>query len=364
MASGRRPTILVLGLLLASCNAGFGETTTTSSPSGATSSTSVTTTGRPTTTTAAPSTTTIPSQPDELTLLLAAFSDMGPGWDDLVFPYGDAAAQLGTSAGGDGLLLGPEYGAQMGDGSWWFLDAAKLRLAHFGEDGGYLGALAIPANLLVNGQYFQYQMPQAMDNGWLISHGFRGEGSTALLTLADGSISGRNIDASVSWSNTDGGYLYGLDVEDGLPRRLDPASGIVEPTDWLIGRDGSRYMVRIDQDLLIVEMPDVGVTKTLMMRDSEDGETPVRGGIEVETGVDGTIFIVIYGAPASDESRGVGGLVMIGPNGFVSDAETIPNPFSSADPGSPAHLGVRPGTSTPWLMVIGTDGVHVHIHRG
>jgi hypothetical protein len=289
---------------------------------------------------------------------------MGSGWEEQVFPYGEGMTHLGTSLGGDGLMLGPEYGSQLTDLSWWFLDAAKLRLAHFANDGSFIEALEIPASLLVNGQYFQYQMPQALDNGWLVAHGFRGQGSTALLLLADGAISGRNIDGSVSWANTDGVYLYGLDIEDGAPRRLDPESGVVDEVDWLVARDGSRYMVGVEQDRLVVELPDAGLTKTVSMRFANDPETPVRGGIEVETGDDGTLFILVYGAPTSDETLGVGGLITIATDGHVSEAEPIVDPFSSADPGSPAHLGVTPGSSTPWIMVIGEDGVHVHTFSG
>jgi hypothetical protein len=82
--------------------------------------------------------------------------------------------------------------------------------------------------------------------------------------------------------------------------------------------------------------------------------------IEVDTGIDGSIHILFYGAPESDESLGIGGFLSITANGGVSDLEPIVDPFTPADPGSPARLGVRPGTSTPWIMVIGEDGVHVH----
>jgi hypothetical protein len=48
----------------------------------------------------------------------------------------------------------------------------------------------------------------------------------------------------------------------------------------------------------------------------------------------------------------------------VSQTEPIADPFSPSDPGSPSHLGVTPGTSTPWIMVVGEDGVHVSIRTG
>jgi hypothetical protein len=88
------------------------------------------------------------------------------------------------------------------------------------------------------------------------------------------------------------------------------------------------------------------------------------GGIEVETGVDGTLYLLFYGAPASDETLGVGGFLAIAPGGTVGEVEPITEPSSPSDPGSPARLGITPGTSTPWLMVVGIDGVHVFTRAG
>jgi hypothetical protein len=95
------------------------------------------------------------------------------------------------------------------------------------------------------------------------------------------------------------------------------------------------------------------------MRYSEDPGVAARAGLEVETGIDGTIFIIMYGAPISDETLEIGSYLSIGPDGIVREAQPITNPFSISDPGSPSHLGVTPGTSTPWMMVVGEDGVHV-----
>ena len=85
-----------------------------------------------------------------------------------------------------------------------------------------------------------------------------------------------------------------------------------------------------------------------------------HAGIEVKTGVDGTIFMLLYGAPESDETMGIGGFLTISPDGVVSDVEPIRDPSSRSDPGSPAHLGVTPGTSTPWLMMVDEDGVRIY----
>lgn len=299
-------------------------------------------------------------------MLLSPFSEMEPGWTELVFPYGEGEELLGTSPGGEGLLLGPEYGTQTPDGTWWFLDAANLRIAHFAGDGTFLDAVAVPEDLLVDGQYFQYQMPQALDDGSIAVAGFRSETSMALLRIVDGEASGADFDAVVPWVTTDGEYLYGLDLENAAPHRLDAADPVAEPVDWLLARDGSRYLVTVDEDEVLVELPDAATptTRTLQLRFSEDPAVAARAGIEVETGDDGTIFLLLYGAPMSDETLDIGSYLTIDPDGVVSEAEQITSLFSMSDPGSPAHLGVTPGTSTPWIMVVDEDGIHIFTLTG
>ena len=144
-----------------------------------------------------------------------------------------------------------------------------------------------------------------------------------------------------------GPISYGLGFEDAAPYRLDPDNPPGVETDWLLTRDQTRYSIVVEGDEIVVELPDLGVTRTLQLRYSEDPEVIAHAGIEVETGVDGTIFILIDGAPESDESLGVGGFLSISPKGVVSEVEPIRELFSPADPGSPAHLGVTPGTSVP-----------------
>ncbi|HEX2404915.1 MAG TPA: hypothetical protein VHM29_09450 [Acidimicrobiia bacterium] len=334
----------------------IGITTTAADPT-----TTTTSEPAPTTTAVAPTT----SSPAEqtATVLLSPFSGMGSGWTEQVFPYGEGEEFLGTSPGGDGLMLGPEYGTQTPDGTWWFLDAANLRIAHFATDGSYLDQVILPEDVLVDGIYFQYQMPQGLDDGSVAAGGFRSEDTMSLLRIADGQATGTTFDGAIPWVTTDGRLLFGFDI-DAEPQSLDPDQPQPEPVQWFQARDGSRYMVTLTDDGMLVELPDAGLTRTLLLRYSEDPEVVAHGGIEVETGADGTIFIMIYGAPESDETLGIGGLVSVGPDGAVSQTEPIAEPFSPSDPGSPSHLGVTPGTSTPWIMVVGEDGVHVFTRTG
>lgn len=316
-----------------------------------------------TTTTVQTSSTTEALPADEtVTVLLAPFFEMGPTWSELFFPYGEGEEFLGTSPGGDSgsLEWGPEYGTQTPDGTWWFLDAASLRIAHFGGDGAYLDQIPVPDDLLVDGLYFQYQLPQALDDGSVAVGGF----DRPLLRVVEGVIVGEEVEGNIPWPTTDGAHLYGSSFEDGSLLRMDPANRVIEPVDWLTTRAGTRFRVTVVEDEVLVELPDAGLTRTLQMRFSEEPEVAARAGIEFETGADGSLHILFYGAPITDETLGIGGIVTIGPDGEVGEAEAIADPFSPSDPGSPAHLGVTPGTSTPWMMLIGEDGVRVFTRDG
>jgi hypothetical protein len=321
-----------------------------------TSTTATATPPEPTTT----STLAIPAE-QTVQVLLQPFSEMGGGWSELFLPYGDAEDHLGTSPGGDGLLLGPEYGTQTPDGNFWMMDAAKQRAAVFSEDGAYLEQVVFPEEVLVDGQYFQYQMPQALDDGSVAVGGLRGLDSVALLRIVDGAVSTSTFDGAISWVTTDGTHLYGLSFEDGASYELDPNQPPGRRVANLVTRRGTYYRVAAQGDeILIDNFSSSGMSRTLQLRYSEDPAVVVNAGIEVETGEDGSLFVLIYGAPESDETLGVGGLLSISPEGVVSQVEPIRDPFGPADPGSPAHLGMTPGSSDPWLMMVDEDGVRIY----
>ncbi len=331
---------------------------------------STTSSGIATTTTQQATTTTIPEPatstvtvPDDQTVqvLLQPFSEMSGAWSELFLPYGEAEDQLGTSPGGDGLMLGPEYGTQTPDGNFWILDVAKQRAAVFSPTGDYLEQVVFPEEVLVDGQYFQYQMPQALDDGSIAVGGLRGENTSALLSIVDGTVTSITFEGAVSWVTTDGTDLYGLSLEDGAPYRLDVANPPGRPVDHLVTRCGTFYNIAVEGDEIVIDnFPYNGTSRTLQLRYSEDPDVVAHAGIEVETGIDGSLFIFLSGAPESDEGIGIGGFLSISPEGVVSEVEAIREPFSPADPGSPAHLGVTPGTSDPWLMMVDEDGVRIY----
>jgi len=369
MSRGRLVTLIVLIIavvaIVAVCNRDSDPPTTTkltTTTEGVNTTSAVPTTTVPgSTTTFAP--TTSVSADQTVTVLLSPFSEVGPEWTEQIFPYGEGEEFLGTSPGGDGLMLGPEYGTQTPDGSWWFLDAASLRIAHFAADGSYLDQVVMPEDLLVDGLYFQYQMPQGLDDGSITAGGFPSEDTMSLLRVADGQATGATFEGAVPLVTTDGALLYGLG-NDGAPYALDPLQPVLNPVDWLLARDGNPFMVTVNGDEIVLELPDAGLIRRLQMRYSEDPEVVAHGAIEVETGADGTIFLVVYGIPESDETLGIGGFVSVSPDGQVGQMEPMVDPFSPSDPGSPSHLGVTPGTSTPWIMVVWEDGVHVFTKTG
>lgn len=54
------------------------------------------------------------------------------------------------------------------------------------------------------------------------------------------------------------------------------------------------------------------------------------------------------------------GYLRIDPSGSVTRVEPLPSPQSNADRGTPAQLVLAPGTSTPMLVYVMQDGVHVY----
>jgi hypothetical protein len=222
-------------VLLCACSPQAGPSWTVppgSTPSTAPADTTTTAVDEPTTT--GVTSTTTPTAEQTLTLALYPFANMGPRWTEQVFPYGETEETLGTSPGGEGLMFGPDYGVQAKDGTWWFLDAAKKRLAHFAADGTYIDQVLMPEDLLVDGIYFQYQMPQPLTDGSIVATGWREGETTSLLRIRDGMATGISFGGAVAWVTTDGSYLYGHTLEDNAPHWLDPS----DPIDWFVARDG------------------------------------------------------------------------------------------------------------------------------
>ena len=343
---------MLLALLVVACGQG-GSTTTTSTAAPS----STTTTTAPTSTSQATTTTTLPPG----TYILPVATETIPeSWSEVfLIPYGDTPETLGTSLAGDGegFQIGPDYGAQAPDGSWWFLDGAKQRMAHFGEDGQFIDAVEVPVDLLVDGLYFQFQLPRVLDDGSLVANRL-GIDTTTILRLSEGDFGTTVLNRQFVPRTDDGATLYGFDIENTIPLEVDPVSGNTTETEWFRTRGGSRFRITAALGELSVALPDVPVDHTLSFEAAEVGGSAFLS-LEVAAGEDGTLHLFILGFPEREESLQLAGYLTIAADGTLGALEPMRDPFTPSDPGSPAHLGVRPGTSSPWLMFIDEDGVRV-----
>lgn len=332
------PVVLVLG----ACS-GFGSPVS-SPPAPSTSSTSSTTT------------TVVANEITEA--YLSPFSEMGPGWTELFFPYGTAPGELGLTPAGGNVLIGPAYGVQTIEGEWWFLDTANRRIAKFSEQGVFIGEQAVPDALLVDGS-LDFHMPQALDIGPLVAFGVR-NGGTSVMTVTETQVYESLIPEGVNWEVSDGTLIYGIGSER---FQLAAWEGSVSAVEWYRARNESRFRVTVDQAEVVVELPDIGVTRVLQIRYAAQPEIEVDIEAQVESGADGTLFLLISGSPLNDPELKIGGLISIDPDGTVGRIQPVAPLFSSADPGDPSHLGIRPGTTQPWVMVVGEVGVHVYVRE-
>jgi hypothetical protein len=349
--------VAITVLVLAACGPGAVTSTTTTQ--------ATTTTAPSTTSTTEPTTTT--SEPSGAPVLPVALEEMPSTWE-LVFhiPYGETPETLGTHLGGDGegIQFGPEYGSQGPDGSWWFLDVANFRLARFSESGEYMSEIVIPESLLVNGIYFQYQLPRTLSDGTFLASRLDGA-RTTFLRVRGNDLSTFSVPYEMSPRTDDGSILYGFSYdEDSASLAVDPTTGTAGPVEWFVTRAGTRFRVAGGAAGLVIELPD-SAGETMVQLEFEAAEVggSVYTGLEVVSDIDGTLHIFLLGFPERDEALQLAGYLTVTADGEVSAVEPIRNPFTDADPGSPARLGVRPGTTEVTFMIIDTDGVKVYRHR-
>lgn len=326
---------------------------------------SITTTTEPTSTSSTTTITTT-SVPEGSLIMPRALDTMPDTWVETFFiPYGDTPDTLGTYLGGDGegVQFGPAYGAQGPDGTWWFLDVANFRLAHFSERGEYLDDLAVPEEMLVDGVYFQYSFPRVLDDGTVVAS--RLSGADTVMMRLRGSVFDE-VAMSIGFipRADDGDLVYGHEWETSRVIAANPLEGTTTETEWFRGRGGNRYRLAGGIDGLRVELPDASPPADVLIQFHAEGiGGDVFLSIEVATGEDGSLHIFLLGVPERDENQQLAGYVIVSPDGVVGPIEPVRDPFSSADPSTPTRLGIRPGTSDPWLMFIDEDGVRVFNRR-
>lgn len=292
-------------------------------------------------------------------LVLTEPGSFGPGWSELfALPYGDAPEQLGTSLGGEDLQWGPSYGTQLPDGTWWFLDTAHFRLAHYSETGGYLGEVRIPERYLAGGEYVQYATPVALGDGTVVLQCTTIDDPAMLLLTPDGGLARVPLPGFVAVKGTDGSRLYGFD-EQGDPVRVDPRAGTVTAVDAFAGQAIAGYHVSVTRGRLELTLPQV--TLDLPVKAAGRETSTVYLSLEAAPGADGVLNLLVGGMIEDEpgEISDVTGFVRINPEGRGL-VESIPLLTSPSDPGDGLRLGVRLGDSRPWLMVIDSDALRVY----
>lgn len=312
----------------------------------------------------APSTPTAPPDGRDLDVdelvVPAAAPTMPAAWRErFVIGYGPGMKLLGTAPGGDSgsLDIGPEYGAPGPDGTWWFLDGAKARIAHYDAAGHYLDQVRISRKLLVAGRYFQWQLPHVLADGTLVAARQTPQG-TALLRLRDGVLDEIALDGSFVPTYDDGLRLYGFSAR-GKPVAVDPSDGSMEPARHFRTPSGLPFSLKVGGQ---VSIEVAATSKVLPVRTSSG--VPAHVGVQLRAGADGTLHLYLVGSGEDDESIQLVGATQVSPSGQVAEVEALLNPFSDSDPGSPAQLVMVPGSSRPLLVYVLTDGVHVYERTG
>jgi hypothetical protein len=281
-----------------------------------------------------------------------------------VVPYGPGHEQLGTSRGGERgapVHYGPEYGAPAPDGSWWFLDVGKLRLAHYDARGGFLEAVKVPTRLLVDGDAFQWQLLHVLSDGTLVAFRLT-SGAGAMLRLRDGVLDEVPLTAMFSPTYDDGTLLYGTVAGRARLVTVNPDTGDIEPAPAYRLPSGAPFTLvdHFDRGVIDVGLPTGPVRLETVTR---SGVT-AHMGVQMRAGADDSLHLYLVGSTFARNATQLVGYLRVGPSGAVTKLEPLPSPFSSADRGSPAQLVVAPAGSAPMLVYVMADGVHVYRRTG
>lgn len=293
------------------------------------------------------------------TVLLPEFHELAPPWEELfTLPYGDGEDRLGTSPGGEGLVWGPSYGTQLPDGTWWFLDTANFRLAHFDEGGSYLGDAPLPEEHLAQGEFLQWQSPQALADGTVVLQSTTPDRPGMLRLAPDGTFSRVELDRFPGLKGTDGTSLFGFD-EDGRPVVVDPADGLLAQVDSFVGQGGLSYFVEAEPGSVSVQLG--GLALPIPLEAADHPDALVYPSIEAATGTDGVLTLLVSGIAEVETGVAVDASAVLRIDAAgAGTVEPVPMLTSEADPGDGARLGIRLGDDRPWLMAVDADALRVY----
>lgn len=293
------------------------------------------------------------------TLVLRRPGSLGPNWARIQkIGYGAKVAQLGTSAGGENLVWGPGYGAQVPDRTWWYADAAKKRLARYGNRGRYLGQVKLPKKYLAQGRYFQWADPIALADGSVVLTSTTID-SPALLRLTPSErLKTVPMTRYVHLVVSDGTSLYGFDA-NGKQVRVNPRTGKITTVKAFKGQGGRPFTLTAAAGHLLLTRPAVNLRFDLV--DADHPSLVVHPSVEATMSANGKLWILVTGIVevTPDDAHDVIGIFSVDADGNSSPARRVRTPTSDSDPGDGKHLGVRHGGSRPTVMFIDTDAARV-----
>lgn len=310
-----------------------------------------------------PSVSAAPAAPSVLfttTLALPHPSTLSAKWrNTAILTYGNATSRPGTSPGGEGLDFGPSYGVQLPDRTWWILDAAKRRLAHYSDAGGYLGQAALPTKYLHLGLYVQWANPHALADGTVVLTSTTIDAPALLLLFPTGRFTRVRLDRFVNVVISNGHSLYGFDEDDSMVR-VRPRTGAITAVTDFVGQGGRPFRISVGPGHLRVRRP--GVNLRLNLADKSHPAATVYPSVEAAMGADGKLWILASGIvePSPGSAHDVVGLFAVARSGSVSVVFKSRTLTSDADPGDGHRLSLRHGGTRPTLMFIDPDAVRVY----
>ncbi len=312
---------------------------------------------------AAPAAAALLAAPPRVTrnLVLRTPGRLGSNWRRAArIPYGTAIERLGTSIGGDGdgILWGPSYGVQVPDRTWWYADAAKRRLAHYTNDGTYLGQVKLPPRHLGQGIHFQWQNPQALADGTVVLSSTAVDDPALLLLSPAGTLRKVALEEFIAVRINDGRRLFGFG-ETGRLLRISPRTGTITRVPAFAGQGDHTFAITTAPGRLDLTRP--GVNLRLRLSSADHPGLTVHPSIEVAMGASGRLWILLIGIVevSAERSDTVIGLFNVDPVGAVSAVSRVRTPTSGSDPGDGFHLGLRHGGGRPTLMFVDTDALRV-----
>jgi hypothetical protein len=142
---------------------------------------------------------------------------------------------------------------------------------------------------------------------------------------------------------------------------------VLGQTDWAMTAGGQRFAVYLQDSggALVVELPDASPpTKwVLTYRAAVRPQLPVIAAVEWVTDRTGTVHLLVGGQIEGSSPTEVGGYFTIDRNARLSQLEPTASLHSPADPGGGEHLQLRPGSTTPSIVLIGPDATRVFTRR-